>query len=293
MTVDINPDAVWEDGTPITWADFECTWQAQPEHARLARAPPATTRSPVDRRRERQAGRHHFTRCTRRTRRSSTRSSRRPRVADCKDISTDFETEMPISARPYMISSCRARPELDLRAEPELVGRCARSPSESSWSPLRRHRHRDRRAQGRRGRLHLPAVLRWHRRRARRPEHRARPVDFGGDYEGCTSSSEERRPVRRPDLPQGASSGRSTVKRCSQQIYVPLVEGAEMLQCGPIVPGPYCDDDAFGRRHLRPGGRGADADRRRLDEERRRLLGRRRRQRPGDPLDGQHRQHPS
>ncbi len=28
LTFDINPDAVWEDGTPITWEDFECTWQA-------------------------------------------------------------------------------------------------------------------------------------------------------------------------------------------------------------------------------------------------------------------------
>jgi peptide/nickel transport system substrate-binding protein len=28
LTVDINPDAVWSDGTPITVADFVCTWTA-------------------------------------------------------------------------------------------------------------------------------------------------------------------------------------------------------------------------------------------------------------------------
>ncbi len=28
LTVDINPEAVWSDGTPITAADFECTWNA-------------------------------------------------------------------------------------------------------------------------------------------------------------------------------------------------------------------------------------------------------------------------
>ena len=28
LTVDINPDAVWSDGTPITAADFKCTWEA-------------------------------------------------------------------------------------------------------------------------------------------------------------------------------------------------------------------------------------------------------------------------
>ena len=29
ITVALNPDAVWEDGSPITWEDIECTWQAQ------------------------------------------------------------------------------------------------------------------------------------------------------------------------------------------------------------------------------------------------------------------------
>ena len=28
VTIDLNPDAVWDDGTPITVADFECTWHA-------------------------------------------------------------------------------------------------------------------------------------------------------------------------------------------------------------------------------------------------------------------------
>ena len=28
ITVDINPDAVWQDGSPITVADVECTWRA-------------------------------------------------------------------------------------------------------------------------------------------------------------------------------------------------------------------------------------------------------------------------
>ena len=28
ITYEINPKAVWEDGSPITAADFECTWEA-------------------------------------------------------------------------------------------------------------------------------------------------------------------------------------------------------------------------------------------------------------------------
>jgi peptide/nickel transport system substrate-binding protein len=29
LTIKLNPDAVWDDGTPITSADLECTWKAQ------------------------------------------------------------------------------------------------------------------------------------------------------------------------------------------------------------------------------------------------------------------------
>ena len=28
ITYEINPKAVWDDGSPITVADFECSWQA-------------------------------------------------------------------------------------------------------------------------------------------------------------------------------------------------------------------------------------------------------------------------
>ena len=28
VTIDLDPDAVWDDGSPIGVADFECTWQA-------------------------------------------------------------------------------------------------------------------------------------------------------------------------------------------------------------------------------------------------------------------------
>ena len=28
LTVDLNPDAVWQDGSPITVADIECSWRA-------------------------------------------------------------------------------------------------------------------------------------------------------------------------------------------------------------------------------------------------------------------------
>ena len=45
LTIKLNPDAVWDDGTPITSADLECTCKATLEHAWLAEHDWATTRS--------------------------------------------------------------------------------------------------------------------------------------------------------------------------------------------------------------------------------------------------------
>ena len=75
------------------------------------------------------------------------------------------------------------------------------------------------------------------------------------------------------------------------QIYAPFSPGAARCSsCGPIAPGTVLRSGLRG--HLRPGSRREDPDRRRLDQERRRHVGEGRRG-PGDPLDGQHRQHPS
>ena len=99
--------------------------------------------------------------------------------------------------------------------------------------------------QRRRGRLHLPAVLPGHRRTRSPTPTSSRASRSAATTRRCTS-----RWARIPPTPARSptrcsarrSSSRSTARRCSQQIYAPLVEGAELLQCGPIVPGDYCTD---------------------------------------------------
>ena len=46
ITYEINPNAVWDDGSPITVNDFQCTVRRHAEHHRHRCRPSATTRSP-------------------------------------------------------------------------------------------------------------------------------------------------------------------------------------------------------------------------------------------------------
>ena len=45
LTVDINPDAVWSDGTPITAADFDLYVERKLEHTWVRSRPSDATRS--------------------------------------------------------------------------------------------------------------------------------------------------------------------------------------------------------------------------------------------------------
>ena len=121
LTFDINPDAVWEDGTPITWEDFECSWQAQ------LNTPGSIETSGYDAVSGVAAGENDqqviisFNRVYAPYKGIFDAIIKKAAVADCMDISTDFETELPISARPYMISSFGEN-ELELVPNPNWWG---------------------------------------------------------------------------------------------------------------------------------------------------------------------------
>ena len=106
VTFEINPDAVWEDGSPITAADFECTWQASLNtpgsivHVRLRQDHLGRARH------QRQAGRRlvHAAR-TPRTRACSTRSSR---PLPSRTATTSARTSRP-RCRSRVVSTCSTR----------------------------------------------------------------------------------------------------------------------------------------------------------------------------------------
>ena len=109
LTIDLNPEAVWSDGTPITSKTCECTRRRTHQHAGRHLGAPATTASP----------------------RSSMGESDKQAVVtfdrvwapykdlfdriipahsspNCDDVSADMRDSYPVSGRPYQLESFSA-----------------------------------------------------------------------------------------------------------------------------------------------------------------------------------------
>ena len=137
MTDDINPDAVWDDGSPITFADFQCTMR------RHLNTPGSLTTvgydkiMSIEQGDDRQAGRRQASpRCTPRTRTCSRGLIKADAVDDCNDVSADFADNIPFSATAVQDRLVEPRPagpvpERGVTAATTKADSVARS----SWSP--------------------------------------------------------------------------------------------------------------------------------------------------------------
>ena len=105
VTVDLDPDATWADGSPITVADVACTWRATlgPRSA-LAGAGYQHVRSVEPGTSERQVV-IAFDQPYAAFRTLFTRLIQASSVPDCSDVSTEFETTAPMSGGPWRVES--------------------------------------------------------------------------------------------------------------------------------------------------------------------------------------------
>ena len=247
ITIDINPDAVWEDGSPITWEDFECTWQAAlntpgslvtggPDKI-IAVEPGESDKQVVVSLSEVYAPYKQLF--------SGPVGSiiKKAAVADCNDISGDFQTELPISGRPYKIESW-SDSQLILVAnesywgdDKPLTDQVVMAPYEDQETEIAAllsgevdfiyPQFTDTLAASFEGEAGIePGIV------------------LGTDFEGFYFQSHEG-PFADPIFRQAfaMSIDREAVL---QQIYAPIYEAAgvplELNNCGPIVPGTYCFD---------------------------------------------------
>jgi peptide/nickel transport system substrate-binding protein len=71
-------------------------------------------------------------------------------------------------------------------------------------------------------------------------------IDYGGDYEGLYFQ-QKCGPFADPNY-RAAFSMSIDREALFEQIYIPL-GGKDLLQCGPMVPGPYCNGDEFAKSY--------------------------------------------
>jgi peptide/nickel transport system substrate-binding protein len=248
VTIDINPDAVWEDGSPITWEDFECTYQAN------LNTPGSLSTTGWDKIASVEAGSSDqqvvvsFKEVYAPYKQLFSAPSgggllKKAAVEDCNDVSADFRNNLPISGRPYKIDSW-SKDQLILSANENYWGEDKPVTPQVVMVPREDQE------------TEIAALLSGDvdfiypqftdtLAASFEGEQGIEPgIQLGTDFEGFYFQSSEgpfADPVYRTAFAK--SIDREAV---FQQIYQPIFQSAgvegSLLQCGPITPGPYCFD---------------------------------------------------
>jgi peptide/nickel transport system substrate-binding protein len=245
VTYDINPDAVWSDGTPITVADFQCTWQA------FLNTPGSISTAGYDKITSVEAGASdqqvvvNFSVVYAPFRDLFIQILPAHHLDDCNDISGDFLDGYPVSGRPWMLESW----SLD---QAILV------PNDSYWGPEQPKAARlvqvPRTEDGGIAALLagevdfiFPQAFAGISEALNNPNVRFEP-GYGTNYEGLYfQQGEERNGPFADDDFRHAFMKSIDRELILANIYDPIFPGAPLLQCGLWVPtvGPWCDNTQF------------------------------------------------
>ena len=245
ITVDLNPDAVWDDGTPITVADLQCTLNAN------LNTPGSLSTTGFDQMLGIEEGASasqaimYFGSVYAPYKTLFNPILKADRHADCNDVSLDFEDAPPDSGRPFKFQEWSTSQSIlvpndaywgDAPAADQIVmvpfadqdtEKAAIASGEvdyiyPQWDPGFRAVGED--------------------------EAVSIDLQFGANYEGFYfQQSEDPQHIGPFADPIYREAFWLSIDRESafQQIYVPIGgETAELLNCGPITPGPYCEDNA-------------------------------------------------
>jgi len=240
ITYDINPAAVWDDGSQITVADFKATWEAS------LNTPGSILTSGYDLVTGVEAG-------------SSDKQAvvtlkavyapwrglfdgliKATAVKNTMDVSGDFADNIPFSGRPYKIQSWSPDQIVyvpndkywgDDKAVAKKFVMVPKADSDTEIASIKA------------GEVDFiyPQFYAGIED-AVKQENIQSQIDYGGDYEGFYFQ-QKCGPFADPNF-RAAFSMSIDREALFEQIYVPL-GGKELLQCGPMVPGPYCAGDEF------------------------------------------------
>ncbi len=242
ITYNINDKAVWEDGSPITADDFICTFDATMNTVGSLSTSGYDQIISVE-----QGENDHQVVATFKTVYAPYRGLfggliKKAAVADCNDISGDFQTDFPFSNRPYKLESWDANQEIlvpnenywgDDKAVVQKVVMVPKADAETEIASLLSSevdfiypQYSPETADAVKGDSNVKVS-----------------IQFGGDYEGLYFQQNDG-PFADATFRQAFAQS-IDVEGLMAQVYEPIVAGAKQLTCGPIVPGRYCDETTF------------------------------------------------
>jgi peptide/nickel transport system substrate-binding protein len=245
ITVNLNPDAVWEDGSPITAADLECTWQANlntPGSITTAGYDQVTSVDTGDS--DKQAV-INFMSVYGPYKTLFNPIIKKAAVEDCNDISADFSTEMPISGRSMMLESWSEGQSVfvpnpaywgDDKAVTEKFVMVPQTDSDTEIASIKS------------GQVdYIYPQFGDTLGTALKDPNIKLDIQSGGDYEALYFQQLDG-PFADPAFREGFSASIDR-EALFDQIYAPIFASAgaegQLLNCGPIVEGPYCPTDNF------------------------------------------------
>ncbi|MEO8364168.1 MAG: ABC transporter substrate-binding protein [Ilumatobacteraceae bacterium] len=241
VTYDIAPEAVWEDGTPITAADFSATWSAS------LNTPGSITTTGYDQITSVEAG-------TSDKQVVATFKSvyapyktlffplvKAAALSNTSDASADFADFLGYSARPYKMKSWSPSQVVYVPndnywgTDKALTKKVVMVPKADSDTEI---------ASIKAGEVDFiyPQYYGGITEAVAQDDITSK-VTFGGDYEAFYFN-QKCGPFADPIF-RAAFSMSIDREALFQQIYIPISDQASLLECGPIVPGPYCAGDEF------------------------------------------------
>lgn len=243
VTYPLNPDAVWEDGSPITEADFQCTFDA------TMNTPGSLSTTGYDQILDVTEGDDAgsvvvtFASVYAPYKNLFNVIIKAAAVADCNDISADFAEELPISGRPWILDSWSSDQAILVPNEAywgdnipvaERVVMVPKADQDTEVASLLSGESE----------MIFPQAFSGLSDALNDPNIEFTP-GYGTNYEGLYFQQDSG-PFADDDF-RTAFSMSIDRDKILENIYGPIFPGGELLNCGVWVPtiGPWCDQTAF------------------------------------------------
>jgi len=254
LTMNINPKAVWDDGSPITFADFKCTFDA------TLKTPGSLSTTGYDKITSLVQGTDDhqviakFSEVYAPYKNLFGNLIKAAAVKNCEDVSADFADNIPFSAMPYKIDSW-SKDQLVLSKnagyygnDPGTVDKIVMVPKADSDTEIASLVSGE-------SDFIFPQAYAGIADALKDPNIKSTP-GYGTNYEGlyfqedqaCTP--DETRSCAFKDADFRHAFAKSIDRNLIlANIYDPIFPGGPLLNCGLWVPtiGPWCDNTAFGK----------------------------------------------
>lgn len=242
ITYDINPDAVWDDGSPITAADFQCTWQANlntPGSIGTVGYDKITSVEAGDSDKQVVAS---FSEQYAPYKGLFSGLLKADAIDDCNDVSNDFSTELPFSGTQWKLDSWSTDqsilvPNENYWGDKPLVDKLVMVPRPDNEIEALKAGEVD---------FIYPQFHAGIQDELADPNVKT-VLNYGGDYEAMYMNLREGGPFADAAFREAFYKA-IDLDALFQQIYIPIAADGKLLTCGPIVPGDYCPEGIFGNK---------------------------------------------